>query len=47
MLEASVILAILCRELKLSLRPGFSPEPRLRATLRPAPGMPMRVESLP
>jgi cytochrome P450 len=41
--EAIAILATLLSAFQLRLRPGHHPEPRLRVTLRPAGGMPMRV----
>jgi cytochrome P450 len=41
--EAAAILATLLSSFRLHLRPGHNPEPRLRVTLRPADGMPMRV----
>jgi cytochrome P450 len=41
MTEAIVILATLLRRVRLELRPGYVPAPKLRVTLRPAVGMPM------
>ena len=41
--EAAAVLATLLSAFKLRLRPGYVPEPKLRVTLRPAGGMPMRV----
>ena len=41
--EAIAILATLLSAFQLRLRPGHHPEPRLRVTLRPAGGMPMRI----
>jgi cytochrome P450 len=41
--EATAILAILLNAFHLRLRPGYVPEPRLRVTLRPSGGMPMRI----
>jgi len=43
--EAVVILATLLRSVRLSLRPSFVPELKQRVTLRPAAGMPMRIQS--
>ena len=43
MLEAVAILAMLLPAMRLQLRPGYEPELKLRITLRPAGGMPMRV----
>jgi cytochrome P450 len=43
LIEATAIMATLLRAFQLRLRPGHHPEPRLRVTLRPAGGMPMRV----
>jgi cytochrome P450 len=42
--ESVAILATLLPAVRLTLRPGYTPEPRLRVTLRPAAGMPMRVD---
>ena len=42
-MEAAAVLATLLRSFQLELRPGYTPEPRLRVTLRPAAGMPMRI----
>ena len=44
-MEATVVLASLLRSFRLRLRPGHSPEPRLRVTIRPAGGMPMILET--
>jgi cytochrome P450 len=41
--EATAVLATLLSSFQLRLRPGHDPEPRLRVTLRPAGGMPMRL----
>jgi cytochrome P450 len=41
--EAIAIVATLLSAFQLRLRPGHHPEPRLRVTLRPAGGMPMRI----
>ncbi|RVU14548.1 cytochrome P450 [Methylobacterium oryzihabitans] len=43
MMEAVAILAVLVRDLRFRLRPGFVPTLKQRITLRPAEGMPMRV----
>jgi cytochrome P450 len=43
LLEAVTVLATLLPSFQLQLRPGYAPEPRLRVTLRPAAGMPMRI----
>jgi cytochrome P450 len=43
--EAVMILATLLRSVRLSLRPSFVPELKQRVTLRPAAGMPMRIQS--
>lgn len=42
--EAIAVMASLFRSFRLTLRPGYRPEPRLRVTLRPAGGMPMRLQ---
>jgi cytochrome P450 len=42
-LAAPAVLATLLNSFRLELRSGFIPEPRLQVTLRPAPGMPMRL----
>jgi cytochrome P450 len=42
-MEATAVLAVLLSSLRLRLRPGYVPEPKLRVTLRPACGMPMRL----
>jgi cytochrome P450 len=44
-MEATVVLASLLNSFRLRLRPGHSPEPRLRVTLRPTGGMPMILET--
>jgi cytochrome P450 len=41
--EGVAILATLIRHVRLSLRPGFVPTIRMRITLRPGAGMPMRL----
>ncbi|MEZ5787930.1 MAG: cytochrome P450 [Xanthobacteraceae bacterium] len=41
--EATAVIAALLRAFHLKLREGYTPEPRLRVTLRPAKGMPMRL----
>jgi cytochrome P450 len=46
-MEATAILASLLQRFQLALRPGYTPEPRLRVTLRPARGMPVRITGLP
>ncbi|MEH3143930.1 MAG: cytochrome P450 [Methylobacterium frigidaeris] len=43
MMEAVAILAVLVRDLRFRLRPGFVPTLKQRITLRPAEGMPMRI----
>jgi cytochrome P450 len=42
-MEAAAVVATLLPSFQLQLRPGYIPEPRLRVTLRPAAGMPMRI----
>jgi cytochrome P450 len=42
-MEATAVLAVLLSSLRLRLRPGYVPHPKLRVTLRPTRGMPMRV----
>jgi cytochrome P450 len=42
--EAIAILATIIRSARLRLAPGYAPRLRMRATLRPAGGMPMLVE---
>ena len=42
--EAVAILATLLQSVRLRLRPDYVPELKMRATLRPAAGMPMLVE---
>jgi cytochrome P450 len=44
LMESTAILATLLPAIRLGLRAGYTPEPRLRVTLRPAAGMPMRLE---
>src|SRR5215210_1098874 len=44
LLEAVVILATLLRSMRPSLRPGYAPELKQRITLRPAAGMPIRLD---
>jgi cytochrome P450 len=44
--EATAVMASILRSFQLKLRPGHTPEPRLRVTLRPAGGMPMRLQRL-
>ncbi len=46
LVEATVILAALLRAFRPRLRPGFTPEPELRVTLRPGNGMPMTLEPI-
>ena len=43
LLEAVAILATLLPGVRLSTAPDFQPTPKLRVTMRPAEGMPMRV----
>ena len=43
LMEATAVLAVLLSSLRLRLRPGYIPQPKLRITLRPAGGMPMRL----
>jgi cytochrome P450 len=43
LMEATAVLAVLLSSLRLRLRPGYVPEPKLRVNLRPARGMPMRL----
>ena len=45
-LEAAAVLATLLSSFQLQLRPGYVPEPKLRVTLRPAGGMPMRIATV-
>jgi cytochrome P450 len=42
-METTAVLAVLLESLRLRLRPGYVPAPKLRVTLRPAGGMPMRL----
>jgi cytochrome P450 len=44
MIEATVVMAVLIRTVRLRLRPGFLPTLKLRVTLRPSTGMPMTVQ---
>jgi cytochrome P450 len=44
MLEATLILATLLRATRARLRDRYTPGLKLRVTLRPFPGMPMRIE---
>ena len=44
LVEAVAILATVVRHLRPVLRPGYEPELKMRVTLRPAAGMPMRFE---
>jgi cytochrome P450 len=44
MLEAVAVLATLLQGIRLTLRPGAKPSPRLRITLRPDGGLPMHPE---
>jgi cytochrome P450 len=44
MLEATLILATLLRSTRPRLRDRYTPALKLRVTLRPFPGMPMRIE---
>ena len=44
--EATAILATLLNSIRLRLRPGYIPEPKLRVTLRPAGGMPMQIATV-
>src|SRR3954462_3832276 len=44
LLEAVLILATLLRSVRLELRPNYVPELKQRITLRPAAGMPMRLD---
>ncbi len=44
LLEAVAILATVLPDAKLSAAPNFKPTPKLRVTMRPAEGMPMRLE---
>jgi len=45
-MEATAVLATLLSSFRLQLRSGHIPEPRLRVTLRPTGGMPMRVSAV-
>jgi cytochrome P450 len=45
-IEATAVLAVLLSSVRLRLRHGYVPEPKLRVTLRPARGMPMRLITL-
>ena len=44
LLEAVVILATMFRSTRPSLRSGYAPELKQRITLRPAAGVPMRLD---
>jgi cytochrome P450 len=44
--EAMAVLATLLNSFQFRLRPGHNPQPRLRVTLRPVGGMPMRVQRI-
>ena len=44
LLESVAILATLLPSARLSVSPAFRPTPKLRVTMRPAEGMPMRIE---
>ena len=44
LLEAVAILGTLLPAARLTVPPAFEPTPKLRVTMRPAEGMPMRVE---
>jgi cytochrome P450 len=44
MLEAAAILGTLLPAFRLAAAPDFVPTPKLRVTMRPAEGMPMRIE---
>ncbi len=44
MMEAVAILAVLLRDVRLTLRPGHVPRLVMKVTLRPQNGMPMQVE---
>jgi cytochrome P450 len=41
--EMIAIVAVLSRDFAFALRPGYVPKPKLRVTLRPERGMPMRL----
>src|SRR5262245_23366804 len=45
-MEAAAVLAVLLPAMHLHLRPGYVPVPKLRVTLRPAHGMPMRLTAV-
>jgi cytochrome P450 len=45
LLEAAAILGTLLPAFRLSSAPGFVPTPKLRVTMRPAEGMPLRIEA--
>jgi cytochrome P450 len=45
-LEMTAVLATLLTSFQLRLRSGYVPVPRLRVTLRPAGGMPMRIAAV-
>jgi cytochrome P450 len=44
LIEAQIVLATLLSRVRVGLAGGFVPEPRKWFTLRPATGMPLRVE---
>jgi cytochrome P450 len=44
LIEAQIVLATLLSRVRVGLAGGFVPEPRMWFTLRPATGMPLRVE---
>jgi cytochrome P450 len=43
LLEAAAILGVLMPKVHLASKPGFTPTPKLRVTMRPAEGMPMTM----
>jgi cytochrome P450 len=43
LLEAAAILGVLLPKIHLDSKPGFTPTPKLRVTMRPAEGMPMMM----
>jgi cytochrome P450 len=43
LLEAAAILGVLLPKVHLDSKPGFTPTPKLRVTMRPAEGMPMTM----
>jgi cytochrome P450 len=44
LLEAAAILGTLLPAFRLAADPAFTPTPKLRVTMRPAEGMPMRIQ---